>query len=76
VSRAPHDALTRLLPGDDNRAHRLRLRRVLRKLQAQLPPGTQATVTPEGWEVHEPGERVSTMTVSEALEAIEARLRA
>jgi len=53
MSRAPHDDITRALPGDDNAALRRTLRSRLRRLSEALPEGMSVLVTAEGFTIGE-----------------------
>jgi hypothetical protein len=51
MSRAPHDSITRALPGDEHAALRRTLRRRLARVLDVLPDGYEARIGPDGFDL-------------------------
>ncbi len=55
MSRAPHDTITRALPGEDNAARRRALRRRIQRVAELIPAGYEVVITPDGGDLHTAG---------------------
>ena len=52
MSRAPHDSITRALPGEDNAPLRRSLRQRVRRTAEAIPEGYELRITSEGGKLY------------------------
>jgi hypothetical protein len=64
MSRAPHDSITRLLPGDDNADTRRKLRLRVRRAAEVIPEGYELRITSEGGKLYPIGTLVEVVKLS------------
>jgi hypothetical protein len=64
VSRAPHDSITRALPGEDNAAKRRQLRGRVRRTAEVIPEGYELRITSEGGKLYPIGTLVEVVKLS------------
>ena len=64
MSRAPHDSITRALPGEDNAAKRRQLRGRVRRTAEVIPEGYELRITSEGGKLYPIGTLVEVVKLS------------
>jgi hypothetical protein len=55
MSRAPHDSITRALPGDEHAALRRTLRQRIRRVIEAIPEGWEVRIDSDGGKLHPRG---------------------
>jgi hypothetical protein len=64
MSRAPHDSITRALPGEDNAPLRRQLRGRVRRTAEVIPEGYELRITSEGGKLYPIGTLVEVVKLS------------